>query len=67
MLFEPGGLPLGFVGTDCPLGLPVSGSFVSTLVPLRFPRFSLADEALCCSDVANEATEICEESATGVC
>ena len=35
MFFAPEGLTLGFAGRDFPLGIPVSGSFVSALVPLR--------------------------------
>jgi len=57
LFFEPAGLPLGFAVRDCPLGYPVSGSFVSTIVPGRdndLPRVGLSDEA----------TEIVEESAT---
>ena len=35
LFFEPGGLPFVFAVTDFPPGVPVSGSFVSILVPLR--------------------------------
>ena len=35
MFFETRGLPLGFAVTDLPFGIPISGSFVSALVPLR--------------------------------
>ena len=34
-VFEPGSLPFGFAVTDFPPSLPVSGSCVSILVPLR--------------------------------
>ena len=62
MFFEPTGLPLGFAVRDCPLGNPVSGSLVSTIVPGRdndLPRVGLSGET-----TEELATEIIEESAT---
>ena len=72
MFFAPGGLPFGFAVTDFPIGVPVSGSFVSTLVPLRDDDLPLwggvghdiGEELPRFGLFEDEATEIGEESAT---
>ena len=57
-MFKPGGLHFGFAVTDFPSGVPVSGSFVSALVPLR------DNDLVRCFGLGGEGNDIGEELVT---